>query len=53
MSPLRIMTRGFAAVEDISGPVRSVGQLSAGEKIELRMADGTAECTVEEIKKNG
>ena len=53
MSPLRIMTRGFAAVEDISGPVRSVGQLSAGEKIKLRMADGTAECTVEEIKKNG
>ena len=53
MSPLRIMARGFAAVEDKNGPVRSVGQLSAGEKIELRMADGTAECTVEEIKKYG
>lgn len=53
MSPLRIMARGFAAVEDKNGPVRSVGQLSAGEKIELRMADGTAECTVEEIMKYG
>lgn len=53
LSPLKVMLRGFAAVKNINGTVRSAGELTAGERISLRFSDGIANCTVEEIRNNG
>ena len=46
MSPLKTMLRGYAVVEKEGANVRSVGNLNKGDSITLRLADGKAECTV-------
>lgn len=48
LSPLKVMARGFAAVRRGAEPVRSAAQLSAGDRIFLKLADGSAGCLVEE-----
>ena len=46
MSPLKTMLRGYAVVEKEGANVRTVGNLNKGDSITLRLADGKAECTV-------
>jgi exodeoxyribonuclease VII large subunit len=55
LSPLSILTRGYAAVRDsMSGKtVKGVSQLAKGDNIEVRFADGVAECKVNNIKAAG
>ena len=49
MSPMKVLARGYAVATDQNGRlVRSVEQLSRGERLSLRLQDGQAECVVEE-----
>ncbi len=50
-SPLKVLSRGYAIVEnDLSMPVRSVGQLTSDDKIKVIMNDGELYCTVNSIE---
>lgn len=53
MSPLRVLSRGYAvAVRADGSTVKSVGELTKGERISVRFADGQAGCTVDRIEGN-
>ncbi len=53
MSPLKVLTRGYAVVSDNSGKtVKSVNELRAGDKLCLTLNDGTADCVVESTQIN-
>ena len=53
LSPLKVLTRGYAMVQNKSGEVvRSVGQTSAGDTVEITLRDGTVSATVTQIKEN-
>ena len=50
MSPLRVLMRGYAiAMKDSGETVRSVKVLQSGDTLHLRVSDGSANCTVNEI----
>lgn len=50
MSPLRVLTRGYSIATDVEGSVVwSVKTLQRGERLRLRLSDGSADCTVEQI----
>lgn len=50
MSPLRVLSRGYSIASDADGAVvKSVSELSEGEKIRLRLSDGSASCVVDKI----
>ena len=50
MSPLRVLTRGYALATDERGAVvSSVKQLGKGAPLHLRVSDGSALCRVESI----
>ena len=50
MSPLRVLARGYAIASDETGNcIRSVSQLQAGERVRLRLSDGSADCLVEDV----
>lgn len=50
MSPLRVLSRGYAAALKADGStVKSAAELEKGEKISIRFADGQAGCTVDTI----
>ena len=47
LSPLAVLARGYALASDQGGkPIRSVAALHDGDPVFLRLADGTADCTV-------
>lgn len=47
LSPLRVISRGYAAVlKEDGGLVKSVAQLTAGDRITLRMGDGEAKAEI-------
>ena len=47
MSPLKVLTRGYSMVQTERGEVvRSVSQVSLGERILVRLSDGTLSATV-------
>ena len=53
MSPLRVLSRGYAIASDGSGRcVRSVRELEAGKSLSLRFADGSADCLVEDVRRS-
>ena len=50
MSPLRVLSRGYAVAKDKTGStVKSAAQLHPGDRLSLRFADGCADCRVEEL----
>ena len=51
LSPLRVMARGYAAVFDNDTPVSTVANLSEGDSVCVRMADGELIAKIEEIRK--
>ncbi len=52
LSPLKVLHRGFGVAQDMSGSViHTIDQLSIGEKICLRLSNGKADCTIENISK--
>lgn len=49
LSPLRVLSRGYSYVMDTDGvPVKSIKEISTGDKVELVLADGNARCCVEQ-----
>lgn len=51
MSPLRVLSRGYAIAEDSDGkPIKTVGQLRIGKQVRIRMLDGQADCRVENVE---
>ena len=47
MSPLKVLTRGYSMVQTERGEVvRSISQVSLGERIRVRLSDGTLSATV-------
>lgn len=54
MSPLKVLTRGYALTQKQDGSVlRSVKQASTGDTIRVRLSDGELSATVSEVKENG
>lgn len=52
MSPLRVLSRGYAIVSDSDdNPVRSVETVNVGDMLRLMFVDGTAECSVDSLLK--
>jgi exodeoxyribonuclease VII large subunit len=51
MSPLKVLTRGYAIAEKQGSAVRSIAQLEVGDSVNVRLTDGRVECTV--ISRNG
>lgn len=52
MSPLRVITRGYAVAETGDKVVCSVSEMTVGDTVRLRFADGQASCLVQEIVQN-
>ena len=53
LSPLAVLSRGYTAVLDQTDSlVSQVSQLTVGQALVLKMKDGTADCTVTQIKKS-
>ena len=49
MSPLKVLSRGYAIASDAEGKlVKSVGDVTGGDVLSLSVSDGTIKCTVEE-----
>lgn len=49
MSPLKVLSRGYAIASDAEGKlVKSVGDVAGGDMLSLSVSDGTIKCTVEE-----
>ena len=54
MSPLKVLTRGYAMAQTESGEVlKSVKQVERGESITVSLNDGHLRATVMDIKENG
>lgn len=49
LSPLSVLGRGYGVIEGKMGIVSSAKDLSAGDEITVKMADGKAFCRVEEV----
>lgn len=50
MSPLRVLTRGYAIATNVKGEaVLSTKSLNKGDKLRLRLSEGSADCTVDRI----
>jgi exodeoxyribonuclease VII large subunit len=52
LSPLGILGRGYAVCYDASGHrvVRSAGEIAVGERVRVRLHDGSAGCLVETVE---
>lgn len=51
MSPLKVLSRGYAIPQDENGAVvHGVAALQAGDKLLLHMQDGCVNCTVNDVK---
>lgn len=52
LSPLKVLSRGYAVASDSSGRVvRTVDDIEAGQRIDLALSDGRLVCRVEDKKK--
>ena len=50
LSPLRVLARGYASVSGPAGrPLTSVRGVHPGERLTVRLRDGTLDCEVMEI----
>lgn len=49
LSPLAVISRGYSICENENGIVKSAKELKAGGKISLKLSDGFAKCTVDEV----
>lgn len=51
LSPLKVMTRGYSVAQGKCGILKSVTDAKEGDEITVKLADGTLDCTVENINK--
>ena len=53
LSPLKVLGRGYAIGYTADGGVLdSVSRVAAGDSLQLRLADGTVDCTVTDIRED-
>ena len=53
LSPLKVLGRGYAIGYTADGGVLdSVSCVAAGDSLQLRLADGTVDCTVTDIRED-
>jgi exodeoxyribonuclease VII large subunit len=54
LSPLKVMVRGYSLVyqEDGKSLLRSVDEATTGDRVHIRLLDGTVTCEVESRTKN-
>lgn len=52
LSPLKVLTRGYALAQAQNTIVRSVKQVACGQRMQVRVSDGTIHATVMEIKED-
>ena len=52
LSPLKVLTRGYSMVQTEDSVVRSVKQVSCGQRLRVKVSDGTLYATVMEIKED-
>ena len=53
LSPLKVLTRGYAMVQSENGQVvRSVNQVTTGENIHIRVSDGSVAATISSVEEN-
>ena len=52
LSPLKVLTRGYAMVQTQQGVVRSVRQVSSGEHLNIRLNDGQIVTQVLEVEED-
>lgn len=52
LSPLSVLNRGYALVKGRSGVIKSVNGIKVNDKTEILLCDGSAVCTVNEVKPN-
>ena len=53
MSPLKVLTRGYAMAQDGEGHVlKSVRQVNAGDRIVVSLSDGSLTAAVTDKKEN-
>jgi exodeoxyribonuclease VII large subunit len=51
LSPLAILERGYAICRDAEGRIlKEAAAVAAGDRVEARLARGTLECRVENVK---
>ena len=50
LSPLKVLSRGYAVAKGPHGLVKSVGDVSTGEELSLTLSDGALSCTVDAIQ---
>ncbi len=48
LSPLKVISRGYAIAEKDSRVIKSTSELNTGDNINIRFSDGTVNCTVNE-----
>lgn len=53
LSPIRLLQKGYSITKKENGVISSVAELGKGDTVEVRLSDGSAECTVREINKLG
>lgn len=53
LSPLAVISRGYAAVLKDKRAVRGSSSLKPGDKVKIIFGDGAADCTVNEVTENG
>ena len=51
LSPLKVMTRGYSVALSKDNILKSVDNVCKGDEITVKLADGTLDCTVENINK--
>ncbi len=51
MSPLKVISRGYAVVRGDGGVVSSVSELSVGQEADITLSDGEARATITQITK--
>ena len=51
LSPLKVLSRGYAVVAKDENNIKSISDLSVGDSVNVRISDGQLLCDVKEIKK--
>lgn len=51
LSPLKVLSRGYAVVAKDENNIKSISDLSVGDSVNVRISDGQLLCDVREIKK--
>lgn len=52
MSPLKVLSRGYSVTRKDSAVIKSVHSVKAGDSVSVRLADGSMDCTVTEVKEH-